>query len=267
MPGFTISARETSVLADIVDLTRGPSEEPLGWLVLERLQTLLHADFVTFAILDSTLPRFECVQIIDPSGDLMYASETVTQAQANPFWARYWDPDEGCSYADRSSNYDWVRRSSDVQSVGRARARSAAADGGHDPANFMERMIQGCMPGRSAGHYFRATAWRDGSEFTERDVFYLTLLKPHLERAVWASVTSHQAAPPLTRRQQEVMRMVRAGLTNRQISRRLGVSEGTVHAHLTNVYERLGVQSRTAAVLKLFDSNGTWPGASVSGVV
>jgi DNA-binding CsgD family transcriptional regulator len=230
MPGFTISARETSVLADIVDLTRGPSEEPLGWLVLERLQTLLHADFVTFAILDSTLPRFECVQIIDPSGDLMYASETVTQAQANPFWARYWDPDEGCSYADRSGNYDWVRRSSDV-------------------------------------HYFRATAWRDGSEFTERDVFYLTLLKPHLERAVWASVTSHQAAPPLTRRQQEVMRMVRAGLTNRQISRRLGVSEGTVHAHLTNVYERLGVQSRTAAVLKLFDSNGTWPGASVSGVV
>jgi DNA-binding CsgD family transcriptional regulator len=261
MPGFTISARETSVLADIVDVTRGPSEEPLGSPELERLQTLLHANFVTFAILDSTLPRFECFQGIDPSGDLMYASETVTQAQANPFWARYWDPDEGCSYADRSRNYDWVRRSSDVQSVGRARARS------HDPANFMEGMIQGCMPGTSAGHYFRVTAYRDGSDFTERDVFYLTLLKPHLERAVWASVRSHQAAPPLTRRQQEVMRMVRAGLTNRQISRRLGVSEGTVHAHLTNVYERLGVQSRTAAVLKLFDSNGTWPGASVSGVV
>jgi len=50
------------------------------------------------------------------------------------------------------------------------------------------------------------------------------------------------------------MRMVRAGLTNRQIATRIGVTEGTVHVHLTNTYNRLGVQSRTAAVQAVFDS-------------
>jgi DNA-binding NarL/FixJ family response regulator len=45
---------------------------------------------------------------------------------------------------------------------------------------------------------------------------------------------------------------VAAGLTNRQIGRRLGISEGTVHTHLTNIYERLHVSSRTAAVTRVF---------------
>ena len=43
-----------------------------------------------------------------------------------------------------------------------------------------------------------------------------------------------------------------AGHTNTQIARRLGISEGTVHAHLENIYTRLNVSSRTAAVTRAF---------------
>jgi len=48
------------------------------------------------------------------------------------------------------------------------------------------------------------------------------------------------------------MRLLAAGCTNTQIARRLGISEGTVRTHLENIYERLGVSSRTAAVIRAF---------------
>jgi len=45
---------------------------------------------------------------------------------------------------------------------------------------------------------------------------------------------------------------VAAGHTNIQIARRLGLSEGTVRTHLENIYGRLHVSSRTAAVNRAF---------------
>jgi DNA-binding NarL/FixJ family response regulator len=49
-----------------------------------------------------------------------------------------------------------------------------------------------------------------------------------------------------------VLHLVAAGHTNTQIARRLGLSEGTVRTHLENIYERLQVSSRTAAVIRAF---------------
>jgi DNA-binding NarL/FixJ family response regulator len=49
-----------------------------------------------------------------------------------------------------------------------------------------------------------------------------------------------------------LLRLVAAGYTNAQIGRRLGVSEGTVRKHLENIYARLQVSSRTAAVTRAF---------------
>lgn len=67
-------------------------------------------------------------------------------------------------------------------------------------------------------------------------------------------VTKHRrdpAAPrsPLTDREQEVLTMVVDGLPNKSIARRLGITERTVKAHLTNIYQRLGVSDRTQAAL------------------
>ena len=54
----------------------------------------------------------------------------------------------------------------------------------------------------------------------------------------------------LTRRESEVMALVADGLSNRQIAERLVVSEHTVHRHMANIYARLGVSSRAAAVAR-----------------
>ncbi|MGH9025762.1 MAG: LuxR C-terminal-related transcriptional regulator [Acidimicrobiia bacterium] len=53
---------------------------------------------------------------------------------------------------------------------------------------------------------------------------------------------------PLTARQVEVLRLVAAGLGDRDIAARLTLSEHTVHRHVANIYVRLGCSSRAAAV-------------------
>lgn len=55
--------------------------------------------------------------------------------------------------------------------------------------------------------------------------------------------------PPLTARELDVLTALRDGLTNKMIARRLGISEATVKAHLTSVFQRLGVRDRTQAAL------------------
>ncbi|WP_435277390.1 response regulator transcription factor [Rhodococcus yananensis] len=52
----------------------------------------------------------------------------------------------------------------------------------------------------------------------------------------------------LTPRETEVLESVAAGLSNREIARRMFLSEATVKTHLTNAFGKLGVRSRTAAV-------------------
>jgi DNA-binding NarL/FixJ family response regulator len=56
-------------------------------------------------------------------------------------------------------------------------------------------------------------------------------------------------APELTDREREVLGLVAAGMPNKRIAMRLAISEKTVKAHLTRVYERIGVSDRTQAAL------------------
>ena len=87
-----------------------------------------------------------------------------------------------------------------------------------------------------------------GSQFNQREVMLLTLLRPHLIALHVKHRRLRAPSPSVTPRQREILRLVAAGHTNRQIARALDVSEGTVRKHLDNVYERLGVSSRTGAV-------------------
>jgi len=91
-----------------------------------------------------------------------------------------------------------------------------------------------------------------GPDFSERDRAVLTLLGPHLDQAYLDAERRRHPVPQLTARQTGLLDLVAAGHTNTQIARRLGISEGTVRTHLENIYERLQVSSRTAAVTRAF---------------
>jgi DNA-binding NarL/FixJ family response regulator len=58
----------------------------------------------------------------------------------------------------------------------------------------------------------------------------------------------------LTDREEEVLRLVQAGLANKQIARHLGITERTVKSHLTKVFSTLGVSDRTQAALWAADN-------------
>jgi DNA-binding NarL/FixJ family response regulator len=53
----------------------------------------------------------------------------------------------------------------------------------------------------------------------------------------------------LTERELDVLGLVRAGLSNKLIARRLDISEKTVKAHMTSIFQRIGVSDRTQAAL------------------
>lgn len=73
-------------------------------------------------------------------------------------------------------------------------------------------------------------------------------IHPRAARAL-LGVRSSSPQVQLTNRETEVLGLVREGLANKQIARRLDISERTVKAHLTSAFARIGVVDRTQAAL------------------
>lgn len=58
--------------------------------------------------------------------------------------------------------------------------------------------------------------------------------------------------PVLTDREQQVLKLIADGLTNREISRNLLISESTVENHIHHIYAKLGISNRAQAVAHAF---------------
>jgi DNA-binding NarL/FixJ family response regulator len=58
----------------------------------------------------------------------------------------------------------------------------------------------------------------------------------------------------LTGRENEVLKLIADGLTNREISRYLSISESTVENHIHNIYDKLGIAKRTQAVVYAYQT-------------
>jgi DNA-binding CsgD family transcriptional regulator len=95
------------------------------------------------------------------------------------------------------------------------------------------------------------SSWKAGWATTWDDVV------PHIHPTIGmfpehdprtSSPRGRQPVDVLTQREQEVLRLVAEGLTNRDIATHLSLSPRTVDGHLAAIYSKLGVSSRTAAV-------------------
>lgn len=105
---------------------------------------------------------------------------------------------------------------------------------------------------------------RSGRDFSDRDHACMEAIRPHLAhlfrltreiagaRAAWG--VPHAEGPaaraPLTARERDVIGWLCGGKTDRDIADILGISRRTVHKHLQRIYDKLGVETRTAAIAR-----------------
>lgn len=105
---------------------------------------------------------------------------------------------------------------------------------------------------------------RQDRDFAERDRDCAEAIRPLLgdlyrmvraldgARAAWGVPSTLQPPPdhPLTGRERQVLQWLGGGKTDKDIGDILGISPRTVHKHLQRIYEKLGVETRTAAVAR-----------------
>lgn len=82
--------------------------------------------------------------------------------------------------------------------------------------------------------------------------------RPWIDRSVMEQLTrrlvyGQDADDELTSREREVARYVAQGMRNKEIGLALGIGEGTVKMHLHNLYQKLGIASRTELALLVRD--------------
>jgi len=103
---------------------------------------------------------------------------------------------------------------------------------------------------------------RSGRDFADRELATLDVIRRPLQRLFDQLDSMPSPAPvghavvqagkgPLSRREADVLRWVAAGKTDHETALLLGLSPRTVHKHLQHAYAKLGVENRTAAVMRL----------------
>jgi DNA-binding CsgD family transcriptional regulator len=170
-------------------------------------------------------------------------------------WQHYWDCPP-CSYPDRTGDLGSIVKITDFYSARQWRSTGMYTDvyrpqGAEDELQLFlpDPAARAAAPSRT----LRLSFFREsGPDFSERDRAVLTLLRPHVAQIYLDTQRRLHPVPRLTPRQWELLHLLAAGHTNIQIARRLGISEGTVRTHLENIYQRLDVTSRTAAVARAF---------------
>ncbi|WP_202865962.1 helix-turn-helix transcriptional regulator [Kribbella turkmenica] len=243
MEQLTVTESDLRRIFDVIDLGQhaGPDEVyPRG--LMRALAELIPADDVTF-------------QVSRPLDREFVASEEVTEQHVDLgegwedlFWRSYWN-DGVCSRPQRTGDYVSVWKVSDYLSA-RQVARSAIGEW-FRVVGVRSEIAVPFPPSGSEDR--RLLLFRGpGRDFTERERLLLRMLRPHLVEVYRDLERRRAGIPDLTSRQLELLRLVAEGHSNTQIARRLFVAEGTVRKHLENIYERLGVTSRTAAVATAF---------------
>jgi DNA-binding CsgD family transcriptional regulator len=237
-----VSELDVRKLMGIIGDDRGdPPPEGLPWSLLSDLTDVVRCDAVSFFDLDSRHQTGGFSQDL-PADD---GQEDDDRA----FWAHYWDCDP-CSYPDRSGDLHSITKISDFYSARQWHGTGMYRD--HFRGQVEHEMMV-CLPA-GPGRSVRLIFFRGGgADFTERDRGLLALLRPHLHEAYRVAERRRRGDTlELTPRQRELLHLVADGYTNAQIGRRLGLSEATVRKHLENIFARLRVTNRTAAVIKAF---------------
>lgn len=210
---------------------------------LDGLRSLLGCAAVSIGVIDST------DQTASPWQDLPIDAGDGDPELLAVFFRHYWDC-VPCVYPDRTGDLDSVIQISDFYSARQYRNTGMWSEY-FAPSGTAHHMTA-CLAG-APGRTLRLAAFRGaGRDFTDRDRTILWLLRPHLYQLYRQRRGPRTGGADLTQRQRQLLRLVAAGHTDRQIARHAGIAESTVRKHLQHAFERLQVNSRAAAVARAF---------------
>jgi DNA-binding CsgD family transcriptional regulator len=255
MTAGTISTRDLRslrVLLDLSDPARQVESLESTWeSTLSAVKAVVPCDAVTFQIQDLAAQR---VLAIHQVSDRYEACTQPDGPAEEEYWSRFWTSDY--SYPQRSGDYFTVVKTTDFEPGG---ALSHMNGTNVTPADPGCRTARVALPLRGSVDY-RVLLWRiDGGDFSDRDMVLLSVLRSTLVAIRDTTVEPEARRLELTPRQLQLVGLVATGLTNRQMARQLGVSEHTVRKHVENIFERLQVSSRTAAVNRVFLGDSPLP--------
>ena len=119
-----------------------------------------------------------------------------------------------------------------------------------------DRQLQAAVAGGAKGIVLKEAALAELVECVRRvaagDLWLPPDVEAALERGRRCQSVSQRMVQSLTSREQQIILMVMEGLSNKDIGRRLDLTEGTVKVHLHNVYRKLKVNNRTALAAMAF---------------
>lgn len=251
--GESLRQRDLRAALDVVHLDQPAApEQGLPRAVLEAVGRLVRSDEVYF-------------NDFDPHRWVWYASEDHPHDPDPPnavqvFMSLYW----GCRFcsapdtepdrrrirllSDYYSVRDWRREPLYVECLSRTGVTRSlmvplTAGNGRSPRLVLERA--------------------SGRDYGQKDRALMSLLRPHLNELYRLSQRPAGRADALTPRQRELLGLVAQGLSTREVASQLFLAPGTVRKHLDNIFERLEVSSRLAAIAQVFP-DGVVPAAEPS---
>lgn len=211
--------------------------------ILERIGAMLGSERVAYDQVEAGSCRLIHDAVFSTSPSPM-THEWDVLGLGNPFTA----------YANRTGDPHFLaRRLADVDRPPSERSHAEVIE------RVLPHGVQTRLPGE-AGSHWTLELERSGSEYSDRELLLLNTVRSALlsyesHRALAAAVARLQepnqtmaAVDTLSVRENEVLDLVAAGASNAQIAEQLWISPATVKKHLENVYGKLEVGSRTAAL-------------------
>ncbi|MGW6281096.1 helix-turn-helix domain-containing protein [Kribbella sp. NPDC055071] len=239
---LTVTERDLRQLLDVVDRGRDADPQELfPRALLRALADLVPAEDISFQRC-RPLDR----EFVDLEEGRAEPEPGLDDGWEDLFWQCYWDG-EACCRPQLTGDYTTAWKLSDYY-PGR---KPAVVDAWLRLNGIRDELVLP-LPPRGAEDRRLLLFRQSGHDFTERERLLLAMLRPHIIEVHRAHERRRAGIPDLTSRQLQLLRLVADGHSNTQIAHRLFVAEGTVRKHLENIYERLGVTSRTAAVATVF---------------
>jgi DNA-binding CsgD family transcriptional regulator len=237
-----VSIREAALMLELVhDGLRDTGRDPLPPAVLIGLARLIPSDACVGyqeADVSGKLRVVELLEVIGTPPSPRAERAFHTHGWQNPLHCRLHAREEG------------VLRLSDFMT--RRQKRNLAYDDLVWKQHGIDDAMRIWLPapvGRARSVYLERT----GKNYTERERTLFAMLRPHLVRMRINAESSRRIDPGLglTPREAEVLGWVARGKTNAEIAAVLFISSKTVRKHLENIFEKLGVSTRTAAAARL----------------